>query len=396
MVARPQRRAWLLLASLGASAGYAGFAATRAPHTQAKRLDVAHAVPPHVTPRPEENPLQPKSVYSRPPRVPSEYDLNLGTAIDTLRRDYPKLFVEKPDLSIFTPTVELFDPSGKRLQGVSQYERIFDMLRFLRRTTMQEAELTYRIVVHDGTIRVRWCAKMHVRDPALGFTSLNVIDGVSVYELNSAGKIRKHKIETIVMANPDGFMKPVNLGLLWPTQAQQVPELASPFFRVLNDALAERTSSTRPVLAAVTPSGAAMQFSGVARTASRAGFPQATLSSPETPMQRAAREREEDAEKGRRLADLRKPKEEKQSGGGWNPFSNIKKPQECETSYDCDAPMVCCDLIVASVCCSGGQRASNGEGQMQGQLIPIPVEVDKPLPGDPRGGSTPPQYPNGF
>ena len=74
----------------------------------------------------------------------------------------------------------------------------------------------------------------------------------------------------------------------------------------------------------------------------------------------------------------------------------FKKPQECETSYDCDAPMVCCDLIVASVCCSGGQRSNNQEGQMQGQLIPIPVEVDKPLPGDPRGGSTPPQYPNGF
>ena len=379
----------LLLASLGASAGYAGFAATRAPPTSAGRLDVAHAVPPHVTPK-SENPLEPKAIYSRPPRVPSEYDLNLGTAIDTLRKDYPKLFVEKPDLSIFTPTVELFDPSGKRLQGVSQYERIFDMLRFLRRTTMQEAELTYRIVVHEGTIRVRWCAKMHVRDPALGFTSLNVIDGVSVYELDSKGKIRKHKIETIVMAKPDGLMQPVNLGLLWPTQAQQVPEMAIPFFRLLDDALAERTPSTRP--------GLPMPFLGKPRMgASRAGYPQATLSSPETPMQRAAREREEDAEKARRLADLRAPKEEKQTGGGWNPFSNaFKKPQECETSYDCDAPMVCCDLIVASVCCSGGQRASNGEGQMQGQLIPIPVEVDKPLPGDPRGGSTPPQYPNGF
>jgi len=428
MVVRAQQRStWLVLASLGASAGYAGFAATRARPTQAKRLDVAHAVPPHVTPRESENPLQPKSVYSRPPRVPSEYDLNLGTAIDTLRRDYPKLFVEKPDLSIFTPTVELFDPSGKRLQvsppsppspppphppthatpplttsphpspplptilqGVSQYERIFDMLRFLRRTTMQDAELTYRIVVHEGTIRVRWCAKMHVRDPALGFTSLNVIDGVSVYELDSKGKIRKHKIETIVMAKPDGLMQPVNLGLLWPTHAQQVPEMAIPFFRLLDEALAERTPSTQPGL---------MPFLGKPRMgASRAGYPQATLSSPETPMQRAAREREEDAEKARRLADLRAPREETESGGGgWNPFANaFKKPQECETSYDCDAPMVCCDLIVASVCCSGGQRSNNQEGQMQGQLIPIPVEVDKPLPGDPRGGSTPPQYPNGF
>ena len=56
---------------------------------------------------------------------------------------------------------------------------------------------------------------------------------------------------------------------------------------------------------------------------------------------------------------------------------------------------VCCDLIVASVCCSGGQRARNAP-TLQEQLIPIPVEVDRPLPGDPRGGPTPPQYPNGF
>ena len=56
---------------------------------------------------------------------------------------------------------------------------------------------------------------------------------------------------------------------------------------------------------------------------------------------------------------------------------------------------VCCDLIVASVCCSGGQRARNAPA-LQEQLIPIPVEVDRPLPGDPRGGPTPPQYPNGF
>ena len=94
------------------------------------------------------------------------------------------------------------------------------------------------VVVHEGTIRVRWCAKMHVRDPALGFTSLNVIDGVSVYELDSKGKISRHKIETIVMAKPDGLKQPVNLGLLWPTHAQQVPEMALPFFRVLDDTLA--------------------------------------------------------------------------------------------------------------------------------------------------------------
>merc|ERR1719491_338664 len=380
-------RIWLTLASLGASAGYAGFAATRAP-PPSTRLEVA--APPHVTPKQSENPLQPLP-YSRPPRVPSEYDLNLGNAIDTLRRDYPKLFVEKPDLSIFTPTVELCDPSGKRLQGVSQYERVFDMLRFLRRTTMQDAELTYRIVCHDDTIRVRWCAKMQVRDPVLGLTQLNVIDGVSVYELDSVGKIRKHKIETIVMATPD-MMQPINLGLLWPTTRLATPEMAIPFFRSLDAAilLAERAPLPRAGLPMLP-----MSLTAPRGRHSRAGFPQATLSaeSGETPMQRAAREREEDAEEARRLAELRAPKEEKKSG--WSPFA-FKKPQECETSYDCDAPMVCCDLIVASVCCSGGMRApSSQEGVLQRQLIPIPVEKDDNSglpPGVPGGGSAPPRY----
>ena len=81
------------------------------------------------------------------PRGPSVFKLNQGRAIDILRADYPRLLSQKPDLSIFTENVELHDPSGKRLSGLRQYEKVFDMLRFLRRTTMQDAEVTYRLVV---------------------------------------------------------------------------------------------------------------------------------------------------------------------------------------------------------------------------------------------------------
>lgn len=90
-------------------------------------------------------------------------------------------------MSIFTKGIELHDPSGKRLSGMKQYERVFDALRFLRRTTMQDAEMTYRIVVVDEAIRVRWSLKMWMRDPALGLTNMVTngepalvhIDGVS-------------------------------------------------------------------------------------------------------------------------------------------------------------------------------------------------------------------------
>mmetsp|Transcript_37600 Transcript_37600/g.117818 ORF Transcript_37600/g.117818 Transcript_37600/m.117818 type:complete len:137 (-) Transcript_37600:486-896(-) len=75
----------------------------------------------------------------------------------------------------------------------------------------------------------------------------------------------------------------------------------------------------------------------------------------ESPMERAAREREEDAAKARELAELRRGREEEKRGRFFNPFESVSAPQQCESSYDCEAPMVCCDLIVASVCCSGVQ-----------------------------------------
>lgn len=103
------------------------------------------------------------------PSGPSEFQLNLGRAIDTLRVDHPRLFTHPPDLSIFTEGIELHDVSGAKLRGKAQYERVFGMLRFLRRAAMQHAELTHRLVVHDHSIRMRWTAKLWMRDPALDF-----------------------------------------------------------------------------------------------------------------------------------------------------------------------------------------------------------------------------------
>ena len=56
-------------------------------------------------------------------------------------------------MSIFTNNIELHDPSGKRLAGKTQYERVFDALRFLRRTTMQDAQVGIRLVADDKSVR---------------------------------------------------------------------------------------------------------------------------------------------------------------------------------------------------------------------------------------------------
>ena len=104
-------------------------------------------------------------------------------------------------------------------------------------------------------------------------------------------------------------------------------------------------------------------------------------------MERAAREREEITREEARLTELRTPKKSQQAGG----LGFLKNAvQMCETSYDCDAPLVCCDMLFASVCCSGGLMIpARPNPALQPQMIPIPVEKD-PTPGMPE----PPQYPS--
>ena len=308
---------------------------------------------------------------------------------------------------------------------------------------MQDAQVTYRLVVADervsafytkpisfptthlsprfahtpllhfpplSQIRVRWTAKLWMRDPALGITTtpngdraVVHLDGVSNYDLDSEGKIRKHTIENIILRGADAEAAPMELQLAWPKMAGALsPELALPypFLTPLNEA-AKGWVPPKGLAWLVGPAPTHEQSSssssgGGASPApkrSRGGEPQ--MSAGESPMERAARERAEDAEKARALAELRKPKED-----GMRQMKNmfgVSLPQQCETSYDCERPDVCCDLLFGSFCCSGGLMIPEvtREKALQRQAIPIPVEVDKDLPF-PGGGNLPPRTPGGL
>jgi len=373
------------------------------------RLDIAapeRALPKRAAPTeggdgPTKDPL---GLWAPPPpsgpKGPSVFKLNQGRAIDMLRKDYPNVFVQKPDLSIFTSEMELHDPSGRRLKGLKQYEKVFDMLRFLRRTTMQDAQVTYRLVVVDERIRVRWTAKVWLRDPALGLTKMANgepivvhLDGVSNYDLDAEGKIYKHTIDNIIMNGP-AMAEPVQLAFAWPSLGLATPELALPTAGFLRPLDATQGWTPPPQLKAFFAPPAA---EGSARTRAtqpiaaqpakrRGGAPQA-MAAPgdETPMERAARERAEDAAKAAQLASMRAPAEEKKEG-----LFGMTMPQPCDTSYDCERPDVCCDLLFGSFCCSSGLMIpqKSPEASLQRQAIPIPVEADN-------GGGNAPRYPGG-
>jgi hypothetical protein len=142
------------------------------------------------------------------PSGPSEYDLNRGRAVDVLRADYPEVFTRAPDLSIFTDSVEFHAMGEKRLTGIKQYERVFNALRFLRRTTMKNADMTYRVTLQGEQIKVRFSSKLKMRDPITGLTAGKgeadlYIDGVSYYDLDANGKIYKHTLDDVEMLGGD-------------------------------------------------------------------------------------------------------------------------------------------------------------------------------------------------
>ena len=104
-------------------------------------------------------------------RQVSEFQLNLGQLVDSLSTDYPRLFVQPQDLTLFDDAVELHGPGGQRLTGIGQYTAVLDLLRFSRRVAMDDAELTHRIAIDGRSVRVRWSAKLWIKDPTLGLTS---------------------------------------------------------------------------------------------------------------------------------------------------------------------------------------------------------------------------------
>lgn len=373
--------------------GYAGVPSRVAtPSRPPVSLDAATTLP---TTRPDTVPLFPGVPSTPEKKGPSEFQLNLGRVIDTLRVDHPRFFSHRPDFSIFSDNVVLCDPSGEqRLSGKDAYARMFDALRFIRRGAMQDATLTHRLVVSDRTIRVRWHAKLWMRDPATGFNTLAngeaavvQLDGISVYELDDDALVRVHRLENIVVNGKEQTaVTNLNLPFTWPAGVGVAPEVAMPGFYSptfdLSSAFDHSLALPAPERRGAAAAATAAPAGGRARGGRRAPAPLA-MAQPgtpkETPMQRAARERAEDAEKAARVAAANRAAAEQRERGERRGLFGISAPQQCETSYDCDAPMVCCDLIFASVCCHSGllvPPSGNSRMRPQEALIPIPVEAD--------------------
>lgn len=131
------------------------------------------------------------------------FQMNLGKAMDTLRKDMPYILKKKPDYSIYHDEITVVDPSGVQLTGIDSYKSSIKFMQQFINFWFQEnrSGLQYRLVYDfaRSSIRVSWHA---VLIPKMPLGKPLHVDGISMYKLDpDSGKIIEHKFETMSINN---------------------------------------------------------------------------------------------------------------------------------------------------------------------------------------------------
>eukprot|EP00538_Stauroneis_constricta_P002724 CAMPEP_0119547984 /NCGR_PEP_ID=MMETSP1352-20130426/2008_1 /TAXON_ID=265584 /ORGANISM="Stauroneis constricta, Strain CCMP1120" /LENGTH=261 /DNA_ID=CAMNT_0007593123 /DNA_START=96 /DNA_END=881 /DNA_ORIENTATION=+ len=132
-----------------------------------------------------------------------EFQLNLGKAMDTIRKDMPEILRKQPDYSIYHKDITVVDPSGVTVRGIDNYRSSIKFLQtFISFWFKKERSGLQFRMVYDfcrSSIKVSWNA---VLIPKVPLGKPVYVDGISVYKLNpESGKIIEHKFENLIINN---------------------------------------------------------------------------------------------------------------------------------------------------------------------------------------------------
>lgn len=189
----------------------------------------------HASARLEEPPV--KDVVARddlPPVLQQivderrEYELNLGKAMDTLKKDYPVIIKNKPDFSIYHEDLNVVDPSGVQIRGLKSYKQSFAFFQSLVRIfySVDRSKVQFRMMYDfaRSTIRISWNVMLVPKIVGNRHNAL-YIDGISAYKMDSNGKIIEHRVEQMLINSrpivpPYGVLSALRQELMNP---QRVP-----------------------------------------------------------------------------------------------------------------------------------------------------------------------------
>ncbi|KAL7558778.1 hypothetical protein ACA910_018282 [Epithemia clementina (nom. ined.)] len=359
-----------------------------------------------------------------------EFEMHVGKAMDTLRKDYADVFVKAPDFSIYCKEMEFVDPSGVHVNGLRSYQNahrlLHTIIKFLycpEKSSITSARMCYDPVKHN--IRVSWNAEVVPREIFGGTRSILHVDGISVYEFNRAtGEIVQHRVEYLVMNNQavqpkEGLVAALQQyhGVTVPSSCCQFDDdslkklqekdlfnvpfavfkpnqeslLAKDSRSTLKSFEASRSDSGDNSDASALSSSSSAAADGVnwealeRKNKSRKKFGLAPLT-PEEFLKLESKVKVMDAEQQMKrqqqqaaaaAAQAQEEKRNKKARVLDKLFGNVLK-DTCETNYDCTRPEVCCDFGFKKMCCSSGSPVLG----LQPAYVPVPVETAD-YPGQP-------------
>jgi len=154
---------------------------------------------------------------------PSEFELNLGRAQDTLNAFFDNgnfAYEEEGFDEIYTKNLIFTEPMGMSIEGLQNYKNIFKALRAFRTVMMNDVDVRHKLRYEPSQkkIMVTWYSTWTMRTGATTH-----VDAVSYFYLNDLGFVYKHEVDRVMV---DGVMK--SPPLLPDLQAVLAPVMAEP------------------------------------------------------------------------------------------------------------------------------------------------------------------------
>lgn len=136
----------------------------------------------------------------------SEFYLNLGMAVRTLREDMPAIFSKDLNYEIYRDDITFLDPMNT-FRGIEKYRLIFWALRFHGKILFREIGLEVLRIWQpsDDTILIRWKLWGVPRVP---WEARGQFQGTSRYKLDRKGKIYEHKVDNLAFNFPRVAIRP--------------------------------------------------------------------------------------------------------------------------------------------------------------------------------------------
>eukprot|EP00559_Dactyliosolen_fragilissimus_P006327 CAMPEP_0184855350 /NCGR_PEP_ID=MMETSP0580-20130426/631_1 /TAXON_ID=1118495 /ORGANISM="Dactyliosolen fragilissimus" /LENGTH=416 /DNA_ID=CAMNT_0027349847 /DNA_START=143 /DNA_END=1394 /DNA_ORIENTATION=+ len=326
------------------------------------------------------------------------YDMMIGRALDTFRRDYPSLLTEPPDFSIYHEDIEVVDPSGVKLHSLRDYKASFQLIHGIVKFFYcpEQSLLTFKLVYDCArkNIRVSWNVELTPKVIYGGVKNQLHVDGISVYEMDPvSGLVTQHRVEHLLINSepvqaPQGIFQAIRQSAL--EGPDGIPVLNTDggnfnlqFQRDMSNYLFRNPwndNANRSILFASSDQSENddPQFDKEAfesKNASRKKFGLPPLT-PDEFVEIQSQVQAMDAMQRQKAAsssaaEMAKPKSK---GNFLSKLGNAFE-STCESNFDCERPEICCDFGFKKMCCRSGVGVFNG-APTQLQRIPVRVVAD--------------------